>query len=261
MQQMWGSPLGVLENPLLATPPPKGFGAYREELLDTPEKVPFSAPSFVAARKRLLAIRNHMGRRPIPKDLKVRATFPEPSGSLDMLYPGEEEEPTTGNAVAGALLLKLVRGEDPNDISQEGVEQGSALLSLFKGQSNGHGNRFKKDFMGPHSAVSGMREQRSAPGANGVPTGSNTRAVGTVVKAKTVPVAVPATPSRAEIRKAAAAARELEKSSKLDDTSDKVKTSVSGPTAEAGAPKGQSMGRSRNAKRAALGPPGPIEFQ
>lgn len=260
-QQLWASPLGVLENPLLATPPPR-LGAYREELLETPEKVPFTARSFIAARAKLLAIRAHMGRRPIPKELKVRASYPDPSGGMDMLFlQAGEEEPTTGNPVAGALLLSLVRGEQP-ELSKEGTEQGAQLLSLFNRQADGNGHRFKKDFSAPHAAVAysgGRREQRPLPGANSAPTVGNSRAGGTTQKPRSgaAPVAAAVAPSRAEIRRAAAAARELEKSSKLEDG---VKAPGLSPTAEAGPLKGQSTGRSRNAKRAPLVDP-PDKFQ
>jgi hypothetical protein len=269
MQQLWAPPLGLLENPLLATPPPKGFGAYHEELLETPEKaagalawpdVPFSAPNFIAGRARLLCFRNQMGRRPIPKDLKVRASFPESSSSLDSVH-GEKDEETTGNAVAGAMLLNLIRGETA-PITQEGHEQGAALLSLFKSQ-NGH--RSKKEYVpdpraAPPTNGGGRREQRPLPGANGTTTASNVRGA---AKTGVAPAVAPAAaPTRAEIRKAAAAARELEKSSKLEDgSSEKVKASGAGPAAEAGTPKGQSAGRSRNAKRAPPTDPTPIQVQ
>lgn len=258
----WASPppLGVLENPLLATPPPRGgYGAYCEDLPDTPEKgVPFAAPNFIVARAHLLTIRNVMGRRPIPKDLKVRATFPDPAGGL---VPGHfpelaDDEPTTGNAVAGALLLSLVRGEPCPDMSKDGGEQGAAIMSLFKSQQNGY--RYKKDFTAPNAAATaanGWREQRPLPGVNGAHTAGvngNSRApVPSKLKTGPAPAPVSATPSRAEIRKAAAAARELEKSSKVDPdgASEKVKAAGS-DAAEADSPKEKSTGRSRNAKRA-----------
>jgi hypothetical protein len=238
MHQMWGSQLGVLENPLLATPPPRGFGAYREELLETPEKATFTAPSFASARARMLAVRAHMGRRPIPQDLKIRASYPDPSG-MDKLFPELEiEEPTTSNTVAGALLLQLVRGEVSPGTSKEGAEQGTQLLSLIK--TNGH-HRFKKESSDYAAAPLGniRREQR-------VPSGLG--------DTRTVPVA--AAPSRAEIRKAAAAARELEKSSKVEDCSEKIKSSGTNPAVEAMV-KGQSAGRPRNAKR--INPTDPVK--
>lgn len=238
--QLWASQLGVLENPLLATPPPKGFAA-RDDLLDTPEKVSFTAPSFVAARARLLAVRAHMGRRPIPQDLKVRASFIDHSGSMDSRFPELEcEEPTRCNPVAGAMLLQLVRGEVSAGNSKEGAEQGTELLSLIK--ANG---RSKKDFTAQYTDASvgnGRREQRHPAGVNGSAIASGRPRDGARQNAgfSTPAVSAHLAPSRAEIRKAAAAARELEKSSKVDDGS-----------LEKAAVKEQSTGRSRNAKRAA----------
>jgi hypothetical protein len=240
-QQLWASQLGVLENPLLATPPPKRFGA-RDDLLDTPEKVAFTAPSFVEARARFLVVRAHMGWRPIPQDLKVRASFIDHSGSLDSQFPElESEEPTRCNPVAGALLLQLVKGEVSPSTSKEGAEQGTELLSLIK--ATGLGYRANKDHTtsvagngrGDHWLPQGGI---SAAAYSERPRNGVRQKVG-LVDARTPSVIAPLAPSRAEIRKAAAAARELEKNSKGED----------GALAKA-VVKGQSTGRSRNAKRA-----------
>jgi len=224
-----GLPMMGLDNPLLATPPPKGFGECRNELLETPEKVPFMAPNFVVGRSRLLAARSAMGRRPVPPELKLRAAYPEPAFASDIekYFPHlaeslEEATQTSQNPVAGALLLKLVKGEVPLPTSKEGMEQGTELLHMIKQNRDGHHVRSKHkgngvaaypatEVRGTNGGATAARSRdgtatRPRPGHHAVNGAGTARGA----PPSSLPTAPP--PSRAEIRKAAAAAREMERS-------------------------------------------------
>lgn len=229
MAPRMGLPMMGLDNPLLATPPPRGFGECRNDLLDTPEKVPFVAPNFVVGRARLLAFRNAMGRRPVPQELKVRSAYPEPAFASDIekYFPHlaeslEESSPTSQNPVAGALLLKLVKGEVPLPTSKEGVEQGTALLQMVKQNRDGPlRSKHKGNSMAAYPTTEargfngGASATRSRDSAAGKPRQGQYAVNGFSTTRGTAPSSLPSAPppSRAEIRKAAAAAREMERSS------------------------------------------------